>query len=40
MDLTKNEDRKIPLIISMKHFEDALKKVRRNVTIQKANNLT
>jgi transitional endoplasmic reticulum ATPase len=40
IDLTKNEDRKVPLTISMKHFEDALKKVRRNVTIQKVNNLT
>jgi transitional endoplasmic reticulum ATPase len=40
IDLTKNEDRKVPLTISMKHFEDTLKKVRRNVTIQKANNLT
>ena len=29
-----NENMRIPLTISMKHFEDALKKVRRNVTLK------
>lgn len=38
-DLSKNENRKTPLIISMKHFEDALKKVSRNVTVQNTSNM-
>ena len=38
-DPNKNENRKIPLTISMKHFEDALKKVRRNVTLHNTNNM-
>lgn len=38
-DLSKNENRKTPLIISMKHFEDALKKVSRNVTLSHTSNM-
>jgi len=38
-DLSKNENRKTPLIISMKHFEDALKKVSRNVTVLHTSNM-
>ena len=29
-----NENMRIPLIISMEHFEDAIKKVRRYVTVK------
>jgi transitional endoplasmic reticulum ATPase len=38
-DLSKNENRKTPLIISMKHFEDALKKVSKNVTVPHTRNM-
>jgi len=38
-DLSKNENRKTPLTISMKHFEDALKKVSRNVTVLHTSNM-
>lgn len=31
--LGDNENRKFPLTISMKHFEDALKKVKRNISV-------
>ncbi len=36
--LGDNENRKFPLTISMKHFEDALKKVKRSISV--ANNQT
>jgi transitional endoplasmic reticulum ATPase len=38
-DLSKNVNRKTPLIISMKHFENALKKVSRNVTVPHTSNV-
>jgi len=38
-DLSKNENRKTPLIISMKHFEGALKKGSRNVTVSNTSNI-
>jgi transitional endoplasmic reticulum ATPase len=37
--LSKNENTKIPLIISMKHFEDALKKVNRSVIVPNTRNM-
>ena len=37
---SKTEDKNIPLIISMKHFEEAFKKTRRRVTLHNTSNLT
>jgi hypothetical protein len=34
---TDRENKNMPLTISMKHFENAQKKIRRNVTISNTN---
>jgi transitional endoplasmic reticulum ATPase len=33
-DVNDTEEKKVPLTISMKHFENALKKVKKNVTVK------
>ena len=37
---SKTEDKSVPLTISMNHFEEALKKTRRRVTLHNTSNLT
>jgi transitional endoplasmic reticulum ATPase len=39
-DSSKTEDKNVPLTISMKHFEEALKKTRKHVTLHNTSNLT